>query len=146
MKDVTNYINQSIYDLLDGNVTYLTKEVPVYTIPPVDAGGLYIWIKEVQTYSSELTTKDAYGHDALVTIEVVYSKQVSRLSKMPVNNVTAQVVTLLVGDPGSTFGLGSSDHTMIVSNINSTLELEEKTETGRIMRRLIKLMLNIQET
>jgi hypothetical protein len=94
MRDPSDEIRKWLYGVLNGQVTYNSVVVPVYSFPPKDAAMPYIQIAE-QSSGPDEGTKDCYITRHTVTLEIYTSHTGNDASYVPVNTISNTALQLI---------------------------------------------------
>ena len=140
MKDPSDAIRQWVYDTLNGNVTYNSSAVSVYSFVPFDAAFPYIVIGD-QSMSAEEGTKDCYITNNDIMLEFYSSFDGNDATYAVVNSIaddslqllrTRTVQTITGYNPISITLVGSltdrllfEDHIEVYKSLTINLILEE---------------------
>ena len=93
MKDPAGLVRSWLYTLLNTNVSYGSKTIPVYSFAPKDAAMPYILISQQSTGpEGNHSTKDSYVTDHSFTIEIYSSHTGNDASYVPINTISDSVM------------------------------------------------------
>lgn len=93
MKDPSGLIRTWLYGVLNGQVSYSSSTVPVYSFAPKDAAMPYILLAGQSASSeNEESTKDAWITRQSFTIEIYSSLTGNDASYVPINTISDSVV------------------------------------------------------
>ena len=103
MKDPCDDIRDWLYTTLNGHLGYGGSNVPVYSFPPKNLAKPYVIIGE---HAAEMRTgaKDTYMWDIYTNIEIYTSFSYNNASYVMVNNISTQILRLLINRAGGTYG------------------------------------------
>lgn len=150
MKDPSEALRDAIYTLLNGNVTYNSKDVKVFkTYPkdneiPIVKGQLYHYIEIGDISDTETNmSSDTFTHDTTMDIFVVVGFP-GIGSKVVTENIANQVKQLIQPSKGGKLSLGSDFSNIIIRLDISFPTLEEGLHKKDI--RTLRYRLEIDET
>lgn len=106
MKDCSNNVRTIYVNALNGNISYLNKNVPVYGQPPFKTPpDRYVIINNIIETANN--TNDSFDNEVEVTIEI-YSEQNKNNDLSQVDNISGQILNILIPDTHIN-GLSDSD-------------------------------------
>ena len=146
MKDVGQLIRTKVYDRLFGVLEYNSQAIPVYDSAGVPANASQPYVLLSTFTSTELGegTKEAYGQELSLLIEVCMKFDNSFGGKIICDNISNQITELLRTRQAGYLDL-SPDWYIIRTLMESTNSLEQEVSTGVLVRRLIRFTFKIQE-
>ena len=95
MKEPAQYVRRGLYNVLNGNITYDSSNVPVYNTVPVDASYPYIIIYSVTTNQIE-DNRDNYIADVSTRLEVVTRFADGDGGQLQANEIINSITQLVV--------------------------------------------------
>jgi len=146
MKDVGQLIRTKVYDRLFGVLEYNSQAIPVYDSAGVPANASQPYVLLSTFTSTELGegTKEAYGQELSLLIEVCMKFDNSYGGKIICDNISNQITELLRTRQAGYLDL-SPDWYIIRTLMESTNSLEQEVSTGVLVRRLIRFTFKIQQ-
>jgi hypothetical protein len=146
MKDVGQLIRTKVYDRLFGVLEYNSQAIPVYDSAGVPANASQPYVLLSTFTSTELGegTKEAYGQELSLLIEVCMKFDNSFGGKIICDNISNQITELLRTRQAGYLDL-SPDWYIIRTLMESTNSLEQEVSTGVLVRRLIRFTFKIQQ-
>jgi hypothetical protein len=98
MKDCSNSVRTIYVNALNGNITWNTRNVPVYGAPPFNTPPeQYAIITNITEVADN--TNNSFSNIVEVTIEV-YSEQNKNNNMGQVDNISNQILNILIPDTG----------------------------------------------
>ena len=142
MKDSSTEIYKAFFDILDGNITYSSADVPVYTNLPGNNVQDYIYI-------GEQTQVDAGGHDefaaeSTMVLYVVTNEQSNFPSKIKLQNISDQVYNAIM--PTNRTEIATDNFYTSGLFLESSIEDQFSTDSGYQLRKTLTWRFNIHET
>jgi len=146
MKDVGQLIRTKVYDRLFGVLEYNSQAIPVYDSAGVPANAAQPYVLLSTFTSTELGegTKEAYGQELSLLIEVCMKFDNSYGGKIICDNITNQITELIRTRQEGYLDL-SPDWYIIRTLMESTNSLEQEVSTGVLVRRMIRFTFKIQQ-
>jgi len=136
MLDCANNVRAIYVALLNGNITYNGKNVPVYGETPFSTMPQnYVIIGDINEISDN--TNHSFGNDVEVTIDI-FSEQYRKYELSIVDSIASQILNILIPDTGVD---GFSDTNFIVFPMSRTSSryLPIKNEQNFIARKIITI-------
>jgi len=130
--DISYPLIKGIYDVLNGNVTYLDTTYPVYKSIPKTPASIYVHIRDVM--HGEDGTKDDFIYYGTVRVEIV-DESLQRADKKKAEGILNVVRGLLKTNKGSTFDCGA--RILIVFRSGTFNTIIEQSDNGISRTRLI---------
>ena len=127
MKDPSGLIRTWLFGVLNGKVSYLTVNVPVYSFAPKDTAMPYILLAG-QSSSSENdeSTKDCWINKHSFTIEIYSSHTGNDASYVPINTISDSVIQLVRTRTAPTISGYTVISVVLDSMITDMLDFETK--------------------
>jgi len=146
MKDVGQLIRTKVYDRLFGVLEYNEQAIPVYDSAGVPANATHPYVLLSTFTSTELGegTKEAYGQELSLLIEVCMKFDNSFGGKIVCDNISNQITELIRTRQAGYLDL-SPDWYIIRTLMESTNTLEQQVTTGVLVRRMIRFTFKIQQ-
>lgn len=142
MKDPTGSIRTWLFGVLNGQVSYLTVPVPVYSLVPKDTTGNYIYIGQIIAGAeNDESTKDAWINKYTVSIEIYSVQEVNNATYVPVDTIGSAVLQLIRTRTAATI----SGYTVISRVLDSIVTDIMDFETKIVAIKIINLTLTIEE-
>lgn len=134
MFDVSNDIRTSYLSILDGNISYNGKNVPVYGNDPFNTTPQnYIIISDI--IETQDNNNQKFVTSALVTIDI-YSEQYLMRDNSIVDDISNQVLTLLIPTTGQ-LNIGNSIFQIFALSKSSSRYLSLQDGQNYIARKII---------
>ena len=149
MKDPSEKIREAIYTALNGNLSYNAQNVDVFSDPADDdlsakrTNDFYVYVLIGDQTMEDVSSKDKFHTDNTFIIDIVTGFK-GYGSKAVVNDISSQVLQILTPSRASVLDLG-------VDFVNTFLYMEwsgplqEETGTHRVLRKLIRFRLEVEE-
>ena len=146
MKDPTQSIQDAIYTLLNGNVTYTNSDGKEFTIKvfkdtpqanqiPIVKGKMYHYIEIGNISDTETPNNaDTFVHDVTVEVQVIVGFP-GMGSQSVVNNIVNQVTQLILTAKGGALSIGS-DFTNIIHYLENAFQTTEQDTHKKIIKTL----------
>jgi hypothetical protein len=139
MKDAGYILRQKYFERLNGNVTDNGLNVPIYDSVSVDANVEQPYIC-LSTYSATEIgegTKESFGQETFLNVEVVCKVDNSFGGKTQADNIYNQVVELIRTRQSGYLDLSPNFQVITILQDNTTT-IEEIVQTGLINRRITR--------
>jgi hypothetical protein len=149
MIDPSTAIENALYSLLNGNVTYNSKKVKVFkrtpkaSEVPIVKGALYNWI-EIGDISDTETAQDSdtFTHDTTVDLQVVVGFP-GIGDKAVMNNISNQVQQLVFVSKGAKLSL--TGFTNVITTLDIAFQTREDTATHKVIVKTIRIRIESDE-
>jgi hypothetical protein len=136
MFDVSNNIRTSYLSILDGNISYNGKNVPVYGNDPFNTTPQnYIIISDI--VETQDNNNQKFVTSALVTIDI-YSEQYLMRDNSIVDNISNQILTLLIPNTGQ-LNIGNLTFQIFALSRLSSRYLSLQDGQNYIVRKIITI-------
>jgi hypothetical protein len=143
MKEPAQYVRRGLYNVLNGNITYDSSNVPVYNTVPVDASYPYIIIYSVTTNQIE-DNRDNYIADVSTRLEVVTRFADGDGGQLQANEIINSITQLVVLKSGL-LNL-NSDGFNVYSQVNEGITyLTEDAPDHTYYRGIISLSIKLEQ-
>ena len=139
MKDPSSEILKSVYTLLNNNLVVDTVNYPVYSIVPNDIEYNYVHISGLNL--TDNGTKDSYTSMVAILCDVVTGGFKNRGTWTIADSIANQLQVLFVRK-NLTF---TNFKISVLPFLESNLQLEEKTDTGLILRKELRYIFSVQQ-
>lgn len=134
MKDTGLAIRNAYYNLLNGNLTYNSKNVPVYKDDPIATPpDNYVVITEV--IEGQDNNNQKFVNELQVTLDIT-TKQYKTIDRSICENIANQIVNL-VKPTTSTQGIDTTDFQVMNVNRGSGTYLNELDGDYHIVRKIL---------
>lgn len=131
MKDSGLVVRTAYYEALNGNVLVNSVPVPVYDDVPNDADYPYIKLSD-QTSNEVVLTRSCFNVDATILIDIVTGFKQGGGKKQS-DIIAGQILELV--HPTITL---TGDFQSVSSTLEASNTIEEKTDSHKIYRRLLR--------
>lgn len=140
MKSPETILRDAVFTALDGQVSYNSVVVPVYSGKADPGDNLYIVMEE--TSSFEGSNKQGFGNEVTMTLEIVHFQDRATTYKATdsVYNDMMQILLPSVNTPGFTLAAGWQ---AVKVRVDTSDFLEQAEQT--IVRRIIRLKATIYQ-
>jgi hypothetical protein len=127
------YLRQTIFSLLNGNVTYDSADVPVYESEGKHSDKVQIIIGDYS--DANAGNKQKFGSQSRQVIQIL--SQQPTATKKAVDTIGEQVMTLIQSDPQAADTLDGADFNVTIQGKPSVNHLIEDSGSGQKNVRLI---------
>jgi len=124
MRDPAFEIQSEYYRLLNGQVTYAGKVVPVYDVVPKNPS--YPYIQIIDKTDTGAPTKSSFGNEITQGISIVSRFDASFGSRVPIYLISDQVQQIILARPVA-FNIDEFD--VITATLDNSLTRRELTQT-----------------
>lgn len=143
MKEPAQYVRRGLYNVLNGNITYDSSNVPVYNTVPVNASYPYIILYSVTTNQIE-DNRDNYIADVSTRLEVVTRFADGDGGQLQANEIINSITQLVVLKSGL-LNL-NSDGFNVYSQVNEGITyLTEDAPDHTYYRGIISLSIKLEQ-
>lgn len=140
MKAVDQVYREAIFTALNGNLTYNSNPVNVYSAEADTTDKLYVIIGEA-TNVQDNTNKKKFCTASTVNIEIVHYQEAGTSYKV-INDVYDQMMDILIPAPYTAGFIINTDFQACNVEVTSTTDLYELS-TEKIIRKVIRLRTEI---
>lgn len=134
LKDKSEEVYKALFNAIDGNLSYNSVDVPVYTVSSQVPDKIY-WVMLSQYNQAEQSTKTSFGYRASVQVEVV----VTNGDYIAATSITNQILAILWDTVNSTLTLDTGK--MEVNGEPTITELTEQANAYIWIRKLMRINL-----
>jgi len=146
MKDCFNILQQKYYEELNGNLVSNGANVPMYDASsvPADANTPYVLFNSVSATEQGEGSKESYGQEVYVTIDVYTKFANSFGGKKQASIISDQIIERIRTRQAGYLDL-SPDFYMILSELDNTTTNETLVTDGVLVQRVIRFKHLVQE-